>query len=89
MFKLKCCHCLSFQHLQLLFYGVIPIYGDYFFLFIAIFKNCVLFESKVFVVKLEEKERKGEDHYFSTTFIKSVSLSNDYCPWRGAFYASY
>jgi len=35
------------------------------------------------VVKLEEKEKEGEDHYFSTTFIKSASLSNDYCPVMG------
>jgi len=35
------------------------------------------------VVKLEEKERKGEDHYFSMTFINSASFSNDYCPLVG------
>jgi len=36
------------------------------------------------VVKLEEKEKEGEDHYFSTTFIKSASLSNDYCLVMGS-----
>jgi hypothetical protein len=45
-----------------------------FFFFIAIFKKCVLLESKVLVVKLEEKEREGEDHYFSINIHKECFL---------------